>query len=687
MTQEEDNSVQDNQDNNEMIDLDADITEEEIRYAIDKLKTGKAPGVDQIPPEFYKCIRDNILGYLKSLYNTIFNKAKFPTAWATAIIVPIFKRGNVDNPNNYRGISLLNILSKIFTSVLTNRLYNWAEQNDRIRPEQAGFRRNYSTTDHIFTLRQIISNALYGERRQKIYCIFVDYQKAFDTVKRHVVWEILEKIGVTNKFLKMLKGIYERVLGRVRAGNELTDEFECPLGLRQGCKLSPIIFSLLINEVAEDLDKKARAGYQLMRGKRDIKSLMFADDLAIISDTPAGLQRAINVLQETSQRLGLTINLDKTKVMVFRAGGFLGRREKWFLGDKKIDVVNSYKYLGFILTTKLSGEIALSDYVGKAKRKIINIIRTMKALGKHNASVFFKLIDAQVKPLALYASEVWGVFPHETVEKIQLFALKKLLGVTKKTPNCLVYGETGRFPFSIDTKARAVSYWLKVTNMDTNRLPRLAYERELKEREKRYNWAREVKNILDRAGFSYVWNSEGVTNERGFIRKLKRRLRDIYMQDWNHKCQNSPRCETYMTIKDTYDTEQYIMDIDLSKFVYTVARLRTGVSELNTHRSHTQQNPMTTCPFCNTDETELHFINECHMYNHLRTKYLTPHFKKDNTTELRTYLCTKDKTEIRALAQYLDKAIKYRRNEVAYKKQRSRHLAIHGQGDKYTQTD
>ena len=125
-------------------------------------------------------------------------------------------------------------------------------------------------------------------------------------------------------------------------GGQLTEEFECKAGLRQGCKMSPTIFSLLINEVAEALDREGCSGYQLIRGSKAIKSLMFADDIAIIADTPARLQKAINGLQRVSKRLGLQVNLGKTKVMVFRAGGFLAEREKWYYNGERVEVVNSY---------------------------------------------------------------------------------------------------------------------------------------------------------------------------------------------------------------------------------------------------------------------------------------------------------------------------------------------------------
>ena len=652
------------------------------------MKIGKAAGTDQIPPEFLKSVKDSILDYLVVLFNKIYDSSTFPREWATAIIVPIFKKGNPDNPHNYRGISLLNIVSKVFTSVMTARIYSWSESYGKIRFEQAGFRRQYSTIDHIFTLRQIISNAIYGDKRKKIYCIFVDYQKAFDTVKRTVVWGILEKIGVSGKFISMLKGIYSQVKGRVRADNQLTEAFDCPVGLRQGCKLSPIIFSLLINEVAEALEREGRAGCQLLRGTRDINALLFADDIGAISETPAGLQRAINIMARVSKELGLTINLDKTKIMVFRAGGYLGQREKWWLDGKEIEVVNSYKYLGFTLTTKLSGDIALMDFVGRAKRKIMNIIRALKTVGQHEVDIFYKLLDATVKPLALYAAEVWGVFRYDRIEKLQLFALKRMLGVTKKTPNCMVYGETGRYPFYVDSRLRAVGYWFKIISMEDDRLPKIAYRRELMERRKKFNWAMEIKNILDRTGYSNVWIQQGVRYPKAFLRKLSKRLKDMYNQEWHQKCINTDRCATYMTFKTDFKTESYLKDINLSKFIYAMARLRLGVAGLNCSKTYTQAEPNTDCPFCDkVKETELHLIKVCPTYQHLRNRYLNPCYSHERIHDLKPYLYPTDKRTLKELAQFIHHALKYRKDEIEYLKTRRIYLRKNGQSDKTTQAN
>ena len=215
--------------------------------------------------------------------------------------------------DNYRGISLLSLSSKIFTSIINNRLYTWLELNDKICPEQAGFRRSYSTTDHIFTLYSMINNFLYGNRHSKLYVAFIDYRKAFDLINRNKLWEALEETGVSTKMICMIKAIYKNVIAKVRFGNKLSEEINCPLGVKQGCLLSPALFSVLINKVAKKITEGGRMGYQFVNGGREIFALLFADDIVLVSKSPAGLQNQINNLKRASEELGLQVNLEKTK--------------------------------------------------------------------------------------------------------------------------------------------------------------------------------------------------------------------------------------------------------------------------------------------------------------------------------------------------------------------------------------
>ena len=236
------------------------------------------------------------------------------------------------------------MLSKAFIHILNERLSNWAETNFVLSDSQAGFRRGRSTIDHIFTLHAAIEKHLL--RKTKLYVAFIDFKKAYDTVNRSVLWSILMKCGVQGRMFRMVRAMYNTVQACVMSSSGQTDFFQCLQGLKQGCVASPILFSLLINELANEIICNGKHGVSLGATEIELFLLLFADDLTLLASTVVGLQNQLNVLGTEAQRLHLTINLNKSKIIVFRKGGFLSAKEQWKIGKDKLEVVNSYKYLG-----------------------------------------------------------------------------------------------------------------------------------------------------------------------------------------------------------------------------------------------------------------------------------------------------------------------------------------------------
>ena len=120
--------------------------------------------------------------------------------------------------------------------------------------------------------------------------------------------------------------------------------------------------------------------------------------------------------------------------MVYHKGGFLGQHEKWYINQQEVEVVNSYKYLGYTMTTKLSKDIALSEYISKAKRKIFQLIKIFRILGHQAHHVYFKILEAQIYPQLMYALELWGPLSFQSVEGDHMLAAKKFLGGKNKNP-------------------------------------------------------------------------------------------------------------------------------------------------------------------------------------------------------------------------------------------------------------
>jgi len=188
---------------------------------------------------------------------------------------------------------------------------------------QAGFRKGYSTFDHMFTLNAIVEKQ-FSKEGGKLYACFVDLRKSFDSVQRGNLFRILCNKGLKGKMLTAILAIYDTVLSCVRVNGRLTDLFDCPIGLRQGCILSPLLFSVFINEVASAVDTNGMHGIQLLPGLVELFLLLFADDIVLLSDTARGLQGQLDIVNESCANMSYFVNGDETKSMVFRRGGFLG---------------------------------------------------------------------------------------------------------------------------------------------------------------------------------------------------------------------------------------------------------------------------------------------------------------------------------------------------------------------------
>ncbi len=161
------------------------------------------------------------------------DSGEIPEKWTLGAINPIYKnKGDENDADNYRGITLLSCLGKLFTSLLNERLNRFLEENKLLLENQAGFRKEHCITDHIFTLKSLIDIFLSNNR--KLYCIFIDYQKAFDTVWRGGLWHKLISIGITGKILKVITNMYSHVKSKIRVNGLSSEFFESWIGLRQG---------------------------------------------------------------------------------------------------------------------------------------------------------------------------------------------------------------------------------------------------------------------------------------------------------------------------------------------------------------------------------------------------------------------------------------------------------------------
>ena len=282
-----------------------EFTEEEVERAIKRMKRHKAQGVDGITSDIIKLGGPIVLTYLTNIFNNVLKTKQIPDSWHEAKIVILFKKGDPKDIKNYRPISLLSHSYKIFTRLLQTRIERSLDENQP--RDQAGFRKGYSTTDHLQALNQIIEKS--NEYNLPLCIGFIDYEKAFDTVEHFAIFEALRKTNVNETYINILQNIYNQATARVHLDKLVFTEFPIHRGVRQGDPLSPKLFTAVMEEVF----KKADISEGVHVDGENLTNLRFADDVALFNETTK------QIVNSESLKVGLKMHKGKAKYMTNHA--------------------------------------------------------------------------------------------------------------------------------------------------------------------------------------------------------------------------------------------------------------------------------------------------------------------------------------------------------------------------------
>jgi hypothetical protein len=224
---------------------------------------------------------------------------------------------------------------KLYCSVLNNRLIEWLDEREVIKDEQNGFIKGRSTIDHISTLTSII------ETRKKCklstFVSFIDFKKAYDTIVRYLLFNKLDNLGLSSKFMLALKAIYSNIECCVRLDGHTTDWFSVNAGLKQGCVLSTVMFNIFINNLIDDI-KSLNIGIDIDGEKIAIS--LYADHVVLMAENTEDMQQLINVLDIWCNNNCFKVNLSKSKVMHFRNPSVNRSSNQFILNGEVFDYVS-----------------------------------------------------------------------------------------------------------------------------------------------------------------------------------------------------------------------------------------------------------------------------------------------------------------------------------------------------------
>ncbi len=611
------------------ISLNKDITIQEVNFVVNKAKNNKACGIDTIPYEILK--NKPIINILLKLFQFCLDTALIPSIWRKSIVHPIPKDRKNDKriPLNYRGISLICNICKLYSSILNKRMLEYLDTMGLLVDEQNGFRPRRSCQEQIFTLTSILRNNL--NQNKEIFCTFIDFKKAFDSIDRELLLYKLLLNNVNGKIYNSIKGLYYNTEACVRINNVLTDWFLTGSGVKQGDSLSTTLFSLYVNGLAENI-KKLNIGITV--NDQNISILLYADDIALIANTAENMNKMLEVVQEYCCNWRLTINYNKSKVIHFRKINSPQSDNEIKIGDNVLEYVTEYKYLGVLLHEHMSYEYTANMLASSAGRALGSIINKFKSIKNMNIGTYEKLFNTCVQTVMHYSSCVWGFRIYDKCNQVIYKALRFYLGVHKYTPILGLLGDTGWLPSEYDRWLQMLRFWNHLINLNDDRIIKSVFLEDYNRC--KGNWCSEIKQLFQKIEMNECFKNISYCDTT--VAKLK--LRKMYIDEWNIKRKTQPKLRTYNTFKEEFCLEKYVMMNLTRKERSYLCQFRLGILpiRIETGRYIGEKAEKRLCEICKDGniEDETHIVLKCNIYDHLRIKYLPSEITSNitlNTTE------------------------------------------------------
>ena len=487
------------------------FTDNEVLSALEALKTGRAADIYGLKAELIRLFVPFVSSHITPLVNRFFRIA-FPSSLSTSVLIPVYKgKGDPSDPANFRGISVTPIFSKLYACLLERRLSTALDAAGLRADSQFGFRRHRGTREAAFVLRAVIES----QRKEPLYCAFVDFQKAFDSVQRPLLWRLLRNLSVPEAFVRAVESYYSVVAFQVELPSGLGRSCLAGVGVKQGCPLSPVLFGVFIEALLRsymmdtaDLDLPVlgrdpggdhcssawRPGYDVKLHRPSparsqttgtavgtVPPLLYADDLTLLSRSPQGLQRQLDRLQSVASSYGLTINISKTKLLaVGPRAPPLHRLPPLTLADQPLEWVSEFRYLGLLLHHRKGFARAATALHASALAKYHGMIRQCRARGVEDAHSLNLLFDSLVASVLGYGAPVWApdVFAPQrdatgallpvdspcegstalAYERLQRRFMRFVLGLPQRTPHLALQLETRRPPLALHFYKHTVKF-------------------------------------------------------------------------------------------------------------------------------------------------------------------------------------------------------------------------------------
>ena len=374
--------------------------EKEVAKLIQNLKNKKSIGHDGISNEMLKCCSPIIEKYIVKAFNRCIDLKKFPNFLKVAKVVPVFKKGERDNPENYRPISLLTSISKLFEKLLYSRMVNFFNTNKLFSPMQFGFRAKHSCVHAIVSITDYMRDEI--DKRNSGQACFLDLKKAFDSLDHTVLMNKLYSYGFRGPTHELIEDYLSNRWQFVEVNRKKTERQPIKTGVPQGSILGPFLFLVYINDLA-------------IYAQNNNKIAIFADDTSILKSgkkLDTSLQADLDKISNWFSYNKLSLNTSKCEVMNFGCRN----SNKLTLLRKELPKKESFKYLGVNLDSKLTYRDHI-EHVSKKLNKFSGMIYKVRDM--YPVKCLLNFYSSFAKSVITYGLLVYGSAAKTNLEKIE----------------------------------------------------------------------------------------------------------------------------------------------------------------------------------------------------------------------------------------------------------------------------
>lgn len=579
------------------------IEPQEVLKMLNSLDVNKSCGPDDLPPKILKLVALLIYEPLTILYNKCLREGIYPAIWKQANVHPIYKRkGSPSDPTNYRPISILPCLSKVFGKIVFKHIYEYLTHNNLLSQNQSGYRPGHSTQVQLLYLTHDLYSNI--DSNNNFTAIFLDISKYFDRIwHKGLLMKCEQEFGITGQLLKWLESYLKDRKQRVQLNNNISSTATLNAGCPQGSVLGPLLALMYLNQVVNNITNKV---------------LLFADDISLyapynkhnLQHIQHTLQSDLNKIAAYGDKWHIRFNATKTVMQTFTTKQKI-QSPKLKFGEQPVRETSEHKHLGLTFSTDLKFHSHVKDTIQKVNRALSPLYSVARFLPR---DVLVQIYTTYIQPLFDYCDVIYDkqltLYDSQRLQTLQNRAARLTTGLPFRTPTNKLLRELGWDSLTIRRDIHRLCMYFKLINNNTT-LP--DYITEILPHTRQHDTNRALRHSSTR---SLPPNNTSLF-QRSFVpattrdwNKLPESLRTIlsfksFKRDVLRQY-GSPTPPTYYTIGTKTGNTLH-------------ARLRAGMTNLNAHRYSIGRAPTPLCNCSDVPETTTHFIIHCQSFTHCRT--------------------------------------------------------------------